>query len=123
MDLGKASIEFAREILDNMTKAGCAELVPKSNTKYLIYWKKPSEWASLIYAFIDETGQIGSITTVYDLFHGDDTKGRPFYELPSALWPPVFGVLEKEKKIALFGLGESSASEAIGPETGLKFFA
>jgi ESCRT-II complex subunit VPS25 len=106
-----------------MVKAGCAELLAKNNTKYLIYWKKPSEWANIIYSFMDETGQMGSITTAYDLFHGDDTKGRPFYELPSVFWPRVFAVLEKDKKVALFGLTESGASEAIGPETGLKFFA
>ena len=39
----------------------------------LIYWRNPSEWAQLIYNYVEKCGGIGSIFTVYDLIEGDDT--------------------------------------------------
>ena len=40
---------------------------------FLIYWRSPLEWSKLIYKFVEMSGGIGSIFTVYDLIEGDDT--------------------------------------------------
>lgn len=39
----------------------------------LIYWRRPADWAQLVYKFVERTGGIGSIFTIYDLLEGDDT--------------------------------------------------
>ena len=40
---------------------------------FLIYWRSPLEWSKLIYKFVEISGGIGSIFTIYDLIEGDDT--------------------------------------------------
>lgn len=39
----------------------------------LIFWRRPAEWAQLVYKFVEKSGGIGSIFTIYDLLEGDDT--------------------------------------------------
>lgn len=75
LHVGKMDHEFLSEILSQMVKSGKAAwipTVPKSSTA-LIYWRKPEEWAQMIYKFVDRIGGIGSIYTVYDLIEGDDS--------------------------------------------------
>lgn len=54
-----------------------------TNSKALIYWHKPAEWAQLIYKFVERIGGIGSIYTVYDLIEGDEShnEGTSCYDL------------------------------------------
>lgn len=70
--------EFLQELLTEMVKTGKASWCPsiKSGNKAqsaLIYWRKPEEWAQIIYKFVERIGGIGSIFTVYDLIEGDDS--------------------------------------------------
>lgn len=39
----------------------------------MIFWRRPAEWAQLVYKFVERIGGIGSIFTVYDLIEGDDS--------------------------------------------------
>lgn len=84
----------------------------------LVYWKKPSEWADLIYSHIRDSGQLNSIVTVYELFEGDETAGCQFHGLPEVLWARVLKPLQKANKAAVFGAASDSAITA---ETGIKF--
>jgi ESCRT-II complex subunit VPS25 len=82
----------------------------------LLYWRKLGEWADLVYSHVAETGQTGSIVTVYELFHSDDTL--PFYNLPEAFWRRVLRILDKSGKAKLFDSEEGANSM----ELGIKFF-
>lgn len=87
-------------------------------TQYLIYWKKPSEWADILYAHIVDSGSAGSIVTVYELFLGDETTSKDFHGLPEIMWPRVLKPLQKSGKAAIFG---GDGSDKITAETGIKF--
>lgn len=39
-------------------------------------WRKPDEWASLIYKWAVDTGHTNTICTVYELLHGENTEGE-----------------------------------------------
>ena len=81
--------EFLQEILSQMVKSGKASWLPptktsssssssssspsSASTAALIYWRKPEEWAQMVYKFVEGIGGVGSIYTVYDLFDGDDS--------------------------------------------------
>lgn len=91
--------------------------MPKS-TKCIIYWKKASEWADLIYQHVSDSGQIGSIVTVYELFQGDETVGKEFHGLPELMWSRVLKPLQKANKVAVFG---AESDSVITAETGIKF--
>lgn len=67
--------EFLQELFDEMVKSEKAAWLPPLTRKssILVYWRRPSEWSQLIYKFVERTGGIGSIFTVYDLIEGDDS--------------------------------------------------
>jgi ESCRT-II complex subunit VPS25 len=104
-----------------MTYTGQAEWLISKNTeatRCLLFWRKPAEWADLIYAHVEVTGQTGSIVTVYELFHADDASSCEFYQLPEAMWRRAIGVLEKSGRARLF----DSEEGANCMELGIKFF-
>lgn len=72
--LGPADI---RELLDFMRKDGRAEYVAKDSPGdvVFIYWRKPEEWAAVVEGYVEETGQKGSVLTVYELTEGEGTRG------------------------------------------------
>ncbi len=74
--LGKIDGEFLQELISEMVKSEKAAWFPSLTNKKstaLIYWRRPSEWAQLIYKFVERIGGVGSIFTVYDLTEGDDS--------------------------------------------------
>lgn len=105
-----------RELLTYLASTGNAEQFNKSS--FLIYWKKPTEWADLINDYVQRVGLSGSIVTVYELFMADEAASEVFHGLPDIMWPRVFRALERSGKAALFGV-EPTAK--ITSETGIKF--
>jgi len=72
--------EFLQELLSQMVKSGKASWLPNNKTSpatsvaaALIYWRKPEEWAQIIYKFVERIGGVESIYTVYDLIEGEDS--------------------------------------------------
>lgn len=129
----KASPDLIREILNYMAENSIQNYIPnnlhnalldraewqgKNSNTCLIYWKNPEEWAGLIYGHIRDSGQIGSIVTVYELFQGDETVGCQFHGLPELFWGRVLKALQRSGKAAIFG---AESDSLITPETGLKF--
>lgn len=41
-----------------------------------IYWRRPEEWAEVILEWIEETGQKGSVVTLYEITQGEATVGQ-----------------------------------------------
>ncbi len=77
---------FAAALLSHMVATGAArwerDLDSKKTSKAsappqqgsqraIIFWRRPEEWAELIYDWIKETGQNKSILTFYELVDGD----------------------------------------------------
>ncbi|KAJ9108064.1 hypothetical protein QFC20_003633 [Naganishia adeliensis] len=87
---------------------------PQQSSTYLIYWKKPEEWASIIYTWVSDHGLTGSIMTFYELTEGDMAHTTEFYQLPPSLLRRALDVLVKRGKAQVFK-GEDVAE-------GVKFF-
>lgn len=66
------------EVIKYMIKTKKAELInPKMpDSGVLIYWRTLADWANLLYKFVENTGQLGTIMTVYELTKLDD-NGLP----------------------------------------------
>lgn len=106
----------ARDILDWMTTpAGDsrAEWIGNDKSVCWIWWKKPEEWATLLEAWVDETGQKGTVLTLYELTEGDATKGQEFHGMETEVLQKSLNVLVKRGKAQVFG-GED--------QQGVKFF-
>ncbi|CEQ42150.1 SPOSA6832_03943, partial [Sporobolomyces salmonicolor] len=102
-----------RAIVDHLALSGAAEYDPKPSksrppTSAWIYWKRPDEWATVIYDWIKETGQTNSIMTFYELTEGGDlVHTTEFYRMPEPVLRKALEVLIRQGKAqVLKGLGE-----------------
>jgi ESCRT-II complex subunit len=48
----------------------------KTSERCWVYWRRPEEWAGLIEAWVEGTGQKGTVLTLYELAEGDATRSQ-----------------------------------------------
>ena len=78
-----------------------------------VFWRTPPEWADMLYGWVEETGQKGSVLTIYELKEGDAVRGKEWKDMDEALLRKVLTVLVKRGKAQVFGQAEGE---------GVKFF-
>ncbi|MCJ1406884.1 hypothetical protein MMC19_000954 [Ptychographa xylographoides] len=102
----------AREVLDWMAGAEGDRRVEwmdggssgaKSREKCWVWWRGVEEWAGLVEAWVEETGQRGVVLTVYELLEGEGTAGQEFHEMDPDVLQKALGVLVKRGKAQVFG--------------------
>jgi ESCRT-II complex subunit VPS25 len=124
----RLSLKDAREVVEYMCSVEGderAEWVPpvsggggsaggaaEKSTAY-IYWRKPEEWGNLIASWVDETGQKGSVLTLYELIEGEATVGQEFYGMDSRVLQKSLATLVKKGRAQVFGTED---------QQGVKFF-
>lgn len=81
---GRLKQKDAVEILDAMVGESSVEWDGATKSTAIIYWRKPEEWANAIYEWIDNTGQKGSVLTLYEISEGDLTVSQGLSRWDSA---------------------------------------
>ncbi|KAI9096975.1 ESCRT-II complex subunit-domain-containing protein [Phlyctochytrium arcticum] len=109
------SQEGIRTVVEELAKQGHAEWESPAKNRCLILWRKPEEWANIIYKWAFESGSTNSICTVYELLHGDGTVTESFHGLDERTMVKALEALAKSAKAQLF-TGQSLS------EMGVKFF-
>ncbi|KAH7367560.1 ESCRT-II complex subunit [Plectosphaerella cucumerina] len=116
----RLSLADARDVIEFMRKDGRAEYVGAGGSQnqtagdlVWIYWRTPEEWAALVEAWVDETGQKGVVLTLYELTEGDNSKDAEFHGLDQDLLLKALTILSKRGKAQIFGQEDSQ---------GVKFF-
>ncbi|KIV98696.1 uncharacterized protein PV09_09524 [Verruconis gallopava] len=112
----KLAIPDIRAVLEYMASSeggNRAEWTDKTKSRAWVWWRKPEEWADVIYQWIEGTGQKGSVLTVYELSQGDSTRGSDLHDLDPEVMNKSLAVLVKRGKAQIFGEGEAK---------GVKFF-
>lgn len=70
----RLSLKDAKAIIDYMVSKDGEEraewLGPEKSAAW-IWWRKPEEWANVIASWVDETGQKGTVLTLYELIQGE----------------------------------------------------
>jgi len=84
----------------------------QSSTCY-VFWRTASEWADMLYGWVDETGQKGAVLTVYELREGDAVMSKDWRDMDEGMLRKVLNVLVKRGKAQIFGQEENA---------GVKFF-
>jgi ESCRT-II complex subunit VPS25 len=84
-----------------------------SSASCWVFWRTLAEWADMIYGWVDETGQKGSVLTVYELREGEAVGGMVGVGMEEEMLRKVLGVLVKKGRAQVFGVEE---------EAGVKFF-
>lgn len=67
----------------------------------IVYWRRPQEWATLITDWVDETGQNGSVFTLYELVSGDAVQRQEFRGLHPAVLLQVVDVLVRRGRASV----------------------
>ncbi|KAM7216173.1 ESCRT-II complex subunit [Rhypophila decipiens] len=123
------SLSDIREVIDFLRKDNRAEYIYKSEQQpngvvdssnhpgggdvVWIFWRTPEEWASMVEKWVEETGQKGSVLTLYELTYGEATRGTEFHGLDPELLQKALATLVKRGKAQIFGHEDSK---------GVKFF-
>jgi len=68
-----------------------------------VYWRRPEEWGQLVGEWVEETGQKGTVLTLYELVEGDVTRNQEFHGMPMELLQKSLQVLVKKGKAQIFG--------------------
>ncbi|KAH7185838.1 ESCRT-II complex subunit-domain-containing protein [Fusarium flagelliforme] len=104
-----------RDVVSFMHTDGRVEYVGggTSGDVVFLYWRKPEEWAELVENYVEESGQKGSVLTVYELVEGDGTKGNDIHGMDTDVLLKALNVLVKRNKAQIFGQDDS---------LGVKFF-
>lgn len=74
-----------------------------------VWWRSSAEWADLVCAWVEETGQKGAVLTLYELRE----SGREWEGMDEGMFRKVLGVVVKRGKGQIFGQAEGE---------GVKFF-
>ncbi|KAJ3221667.1 Peptidyl-prolyl cis-trans isomerase NIMA-interacting protein 1 [Clydaea vesicula] len=103
-------------ILSELVKLGLAEYEDNRDKEIIfIYWKKPNEWADLIYKWVFDNGLVNTICTVFELIHGENTEGEEFHNLDERIMKKALNILNKNGKAQIF-------SGSNPEELGVKFY-
>ena len=98
-----------------MVANGNGEWIDESHTTLRVLWRKPEELATDIYEWAVQSGNVGSVCTLYELHSGEDVNGMSFEGLDEELLRRALAILEDEGKCTIFK-GDTS------DEDGIKFF-
>ena len=81
-------------------------------TRCLIYWRKPAEWADMIYGWVEDTGQNNTVMTVYEIRQGEAVVDLEFYGLDLDMTMRALEALQSTGKCVLLS-GETSDSVGV----------
>ncbi|KAK5091726.1 hypothetical protein LTR05_001911 [Lithohypha guttulata] len=90
-----------------------AEWVTSAKASAWIWWRRPEEWATSIAAWVDETGQKGSVLTLYEIVEGDASENQEFHGMDMEVLRKGLAVLAKQNRAQVFGTDD---------QQGVKFF-
>ncbi|KAL2914646.1 hypothetical protein HK105_205785 [Polyrhizophydium stewartii] len=97
-------------VLEHLVSAlKCGEWENKDRTRCWVFWRKPDEWASLIYKWIFDTGRTNTVCTTFEIIHGDESADESFHELPEPLLMRALDVLVKQGKAQIFNSSDGNA--------------
>ena len=68
-----------------------------------VYWRRPEEWAELIAAWVEGTGQKGSVLTLYELVEGEQMVNQEWVGMDEELLQKALTVLVQRGKAQVFG--------------------
>mmetsp|Transcript_51856 Transcript_51856/g.85860 ORF Transcript_51856/g.85860 Transcript_51856/m.85860 type:complete len:189 (+) Transcript_51856:46-612(+) len=109
-------VDDIRALLDFMATQKYGSWNDDERTIFSVSWKSMNAWATMIYEWAVNQGQIKKILTLYDIHSGDITAGAEFHGLDSGLILKILDVLEDEGKCQVFKDG------AVVDEYGVKFY-
>jgi ESCRT-II complex subunit VPS25 len=76
------SPEFLESLCEFLVEQDLGEWIVK-RSQFLTFKRSIGDWAALVHSWATKTGKINSIESVFGVFHGDDSRGELFHEIPN----------------------------------------
>ena len=112
----RLSAKDAKDLIDYMASEegdARAEWLGPDRTSAWIFWRKPEEWAALIASWVDETGQKGSVLTLYELIESEATEQQEFHGMDMDVMRKSLNTLAKKGKAQVFGEADQQGVKII----------
>ncbi|EON61338.1 hypothetical protein W97_00551 [Coniosporium apollinis CBS 100218] len=113
----RLSLKDAREVVEWMASKEGGERAEwvgdKERDRFWVWWRRPEEWAGVIAAWVEATGQKNTVLTLYELTESDATASQEFHGMDPELLQRSLQILVKRGKAQIFGSDDS---------LGVKFF-
>jgi len=100
-------------VLNDLKRTGHADQMDKSQSRWYIYWEPLEQLASHLHRWAVDRGMTNTVCTLYELSHGEDSKGQSFHHLNEVVLEKALRKLELNKKAEVFEFEDSK---------GVKFF-
>lgn len=102
--------DFILEIYRQMIEKGEADWVNENNHKQgiLVYWHSLEEWANILMDWITNTGQEGSVLTLYEIRKGELSQKQEFANMDTHLLTRVLNTLSKEGRARILKDGDNN---------------
>ncbi|XP_005183387.1 vacuolar protein-sorting-associated protein 25-like [Musca domestica] len=101
------------QILQKLQSTGHAQPLDKKRQEWQVYWHTLEEYGNMIYDWIQETGQTGSVCTLYEIANGESTEDKEFHGIDENVLVNVLRLLEDKGRCELIEMDGSY---------GVKFF-
>uniref|UniRef100_A0A1I7WIR7 Vacuolar protein-sorting-associated protein 25 n=1 Tax=Heterorhabditis bacteriophora TaxID=37862 RepID=A0A1I7WIR7_HETBA len=103
--IGRLSLEGIRAVFDYLEQKRHLEWLDASKSRCHIYWRRPDEWATLIYEWAVSNGLLNTPCTLYEITNGDDTVQESFYGLEKDVLLKALRSLEVQRRAQLMNIG------------------
>ena len=101
-------------VLEGLVQGGRGEWLDKGKSQCLVFWRKQSDLARMVWEWAQERGLRDSVFSVDELIGGEDSVGAEFHGLPREVMQKVLLLLEEQGKVRMFQGAE-------GDDDGVKF--
>ncbi|KAG0674929.1 hypothetical protein C6P40_002551 [Pichia californica] len=97
------SNQFIRKIYEFLIESEAGEWIDLKNKNHgiLIYWYGIEEWSQILYDWIDNTGQLNSILTIYEIRKGNLSINQEFYNMNNHMLIKILNNLVNQGKATI----------------------
>ncbi|VDN95115.1 unnamed protein product [Brugia pahangi] len=101
----KLSLDGVRVVFDYLEHKRHIDWLDKTKNRCHIYWRRPEEWAILIYEWAVSNSLLNTPCTLYEITQGDDVTQESFYGLDKDVLLKSLAVLVDQRRAQLLNSG------------------
>ncbi|KAM3720776.1 Vacuolar protein-sorting-associated protein [Dirofilaria immitis] len=101
----KLSLDAIRIVFDYLENTRHIDWLDKGKNRCHIYWRRPEEWAILIYEWAVSNSLLNTPCTLYEITQGDDVTQESFYGLDKDVLLKSLAVLVEQRRAQLLNIG------------------
>uniref|UniRef100_A0A8R1TNP5 Vacuolar protein-sorting-associated protein 25 n=1 Tax=Onchocerca volvulus TaxID=6282 RepID=A0A8R1TNP5_ONCVO len=119
----KLSLDGVRIVFDYLEHTRHIDWLDKNKNRCHIYWRRPEEWAILIYEWAVSNSLLNTPCTLYEITQGDDVTQESFYGLDKDVLLKSLAVLVEQRRAQLLNIGTGTEGLIAVNHTGSGFLS